>query len=470
MQNLLIAGTHSGAGKTTLTLGIMRALFERGHDVQAFKAGPDYIDPLWHRKATQKASHNLDEFMLGIETTQALFQHYASQQGINIIEGVAGFYDGINTSSLEYSSYNLANFLNASVVLVVDGKSSSTSLAATVKGFQTLAQPNPIQGVIVNRVNHEAHYQWIKKSIEYYCGLPVLGYLPENSQILLPERNLGLIHDTNYEENDYWQALVKHIEATIDLDQLLSLLPKQENTQHKPIAFPKPQFNGLRIAVAKDAAFLLYYQANLDLLKQLGAELCYFSPLQDKQLPPCDAVYIGGGFPELYAQALSDNGELIKALQQAHQQGMPIYAESGGLLYLAQSLSTLDGKAYPMAAILDGHAQMTKGLQNFGYCLADAEQDSLILNQKRPLYGHKFHKSEFLTELNGIVRFGKSRDGEPIKAWRGAYQAKHCFASFFQWHFWQQPSALYPWLEKAQHYSQDNLQQHSHSKGDNNEH
>lgn len=450
MKKILIGATHSGAGKTTVTLGVMHALVQRGLTVQPYKVGPDYIDTGWHKIATGRASCNLDAFMVSDVNLKYLFDLYARHADINIIEGVMGLYDGYGTDPYYCSSAGLAKDLTCPIVLVVDGKAVSTSIAATVLGFQTFQKNIPIVGVIINRVNTDSHYQLLKQAIESYCGLPVLGRLPNLPELKLPERHLGLMPTEEMANmQNYWQQLADNVEKYIELDRLIALSESPRLIATPPILPCTQQYKGLTLALAEDEAFHFYYQANLDLLSQLGIQLITFSPLHDKELPKADLVYIGGGFPEIFAEQLAVNQSMRHSILKAHQQGTPIYAECGGLMYLGERLKTLEGQYYDMVGILAGQSVMSKGLKRFGYCEARALTNTLLAAEGEILRGHEFHHSEFETTLPCAFDLYKSRDSKLIKTWQGGYQVGNTLASYLHVHFYQNPNMLCHWLDKV---------------------
>lgn len=450
MKKILIGATHSGAGKTTVTLGVMHALVQRGLTVQPYKVGPDYIDTGWHKIATGRASCNLDAFMVSDVNLKYLFDLYARHADINIIEGVMGLYDGYGTDPYYCSSAGLAKDLTCPIVLVVDGKAVSTSIAATVLGFQTFQKNIPIVGVIINRVNTDSHYQLLKQAIESYCGLPVLGRLPNLPELKLPERHLGLMPTEEMANlQNYWQQLADNVEKYIELDRLIALSESPRLIATPPILPCTQQYKGLTLALAEDEAFHFYYQANLDLLSQLGIQLITFSPLHDKELPKADLVYIGGGFPEIFAEQLAVNQTMRHSILKAHQQGTPIYAECGGLMYLGGRLKTLEDQYYDMVGILAGQSVMSKGLKRFGYCEAKALTNTLLVAEGEILRGHEFHHSEFETTLPCAFDLYKSRDNKLIKTWQGGYQVGNTLASYLHVHFYQNPNMLCHWLNKV---------------------
>lgn len=445
----MFGATHSGAGKTTITLGVMHALTLRGLKVQPYKVGPDYIDTGWHQLATHRTSCNLDAFMVPEDSLHYLFHRHADTANIHVIEGVMGLYDGYGIDPNYCSSAGLAKSLACPIILVVEGKAVSTSIAATVRGFQVFQPDTPIVGVVINRVNTDSHYQLLKQAIETYCHIPVLGRLPNLAELALPERHLGLVPtEEMIDMQAYWQKLAEVVEQHIDLDRIVELSePMQAST--KPPELPyATKYQGLRLAIAKDASFHFYYQDNLDLLKALGVQLVPFSPLTDTQLPACDLIYIGGGFPEMFADQLANNHAMRQAIKEAHEQHIPLYAECGGLMYLGESLQ-VEGQVYPMVGVLAGYSQMSKGLKRFGYCEAEALKNTLLANKGEVLKGHEFHHSEFITPLKAAFNLYKTREGEIVKTWQGGYQVGNTLASYLHVHFYQNPFMLCRWLDRA---------------------
>ncbi|WP_434778312.1 cobyrinate a,c-diamide synthase [Neisseria sp. Ec49-e6-T10] len=456
MKKILFGATNSGAGKTTITLGIMHALTLRGLSVQPFKVGPDYLDTLWHAQAAKKPSCNLDAFMSSSQTLNFLFNKHAAHADISIIEGVMGLYDGYGTDPYFCGSAGLAKQLSCPVILVVDGKAVSTSIAATVMGFQKFDPNTPIAGVIVNRVNSDSHFELLKTAIEKYCGIPVIGRLPAITELMLPSRHLGLVPTSEMEQmDDYWQKLAHAVETYIDLDALLKISQTPDVTAQAPVLPVAKPYQGLKMAIAQDEAFNFYYQDNLDLLEELGITLVPFSPLKDSVLPDHHLIYIGGGFPEVFATELSQNKNMLTALLNAHQKGTPIYAECGGLMYLGQELIDEGGQKYEMVGILPGYSQMSKGLKRFGYCEAKAKEDTLLAAKGDVLKGHEFHHSEFITDYPTAFDLYKIRDGEVIKSWQGGYQLNNTLAAYLHIHFYQKPALLCHWLNRALQQSEE---------------
>ncbi|MFC3395127.1 cobyrinate a,c-diamide synthase [Brenneria rubrifaciens] len=447
----VIAGTGSGCGKTTVSLGILRALMRRGLSVQPFKVGPDYLDSGWHRAVCGVASHNLDAFMLPAATLNGLYNQRMRHADVAVIEGVMGLYDGYGTDPNDCSTAAMAKQLGCPVVLLVDGKAVSTSAAAIVMGFHQFDPDLTIAGVIVNRVNSAEHYALLRHAIERYCGIPVLGRLPVMADIALPSRHLGLIPAQEQADDDRrWQTLAQQIEETVDLDRLLYLCRGVRPPAGELPALSSPErAEGLTLALADDEAFNFYYQDNLDLLEQAGVRIQRFSPLYDRRLPDCQMIYIGGGYPEIHAARLAANTAMHHALLDAHRRNIPLYAECGGLMYLGEGLTDADGQRHRMSGILPGESRMGKRLTRFGYCQAQALTDTLLALRGEVLRGHEFHYSVFSTSLVPAFDCTKARDGAVIKRWQGGYQHRQTCAGYLHLHFAQRPGLLDRWFASA---------------------
>lgn len=448
----VLAGTNSGCGKTTITLGLMQALHKRGLRVQPCKVGPDYLDSSWHTAVIGTASRNLDAFMLPESILTPQFSHYMQDKDVGVIEGVMGLYDGLGTNPHYCSTAAMAKQLGCPVILLVDGKAVSTSIAALVMGFQHFDPTLNIAGVIVNRVNSDSHYQLLKQAIEHYCQVPVIGYVPVMTDIELPSRHLGLIPPQEQAlQKERWLNLAKQIEETVDIDTLISLTQWQMPENSMPVTLATPNAGqGLTVAVAHDSAFNFYYPDNIDLLCQSGAKIVTFSPLNDSQLPePCHMVYIGGGYPEIYAEKLAANTAMRSALLSAHQRGIPIYAECGGLMYLGETLMDSCGEIFPMVGIIAGQSIMGKRLKRFGYCEGTALSNTTLIKASEQLRGHEFHYSDFITDLPPAFEFTKKRDDRVIKRWVGGYQIGNTFASYLHVHFAQRSGLLDHWFALA---------------------
>ncbi|WP_437888810.1 cobyrinate a,c-diamide synthase [Phytobacter sp. V91] len=447
----ILAGTGSGCGKTTVTLGLLNALQQRGKRVQPFKVGPDYLDTTWHTALTGVPSRNLDSFMLPAATLNALFNQQMQTAQIAVIEGVMGLYDGYGTDPNYCSTAALAKQLGVPVILLVDGKAVSTSIAATVMGFQHFDSRLRIAGVIVNRVNSDSHYQLLKHAIEHYCGIPALGYVPVTPEVVLPERHLGLVTAReSHIDTRPWRDFAARIEQTLDIDRLLSLsalatLPPGE----WPPLPAADAGKGLTLALADDEAFNFYYPDNLQLLENSGVKIVRFSPLHDASLPECQMLWLGGGYPELHARALAENTSMLASVRAAHQRGVAIYAECGGLMYLGTRLRDLEGNVHSLANVIPGDSQMGKRLTRFGYCEATACQPTLLADEGETLRGHEFHYSDFTPKQAAVMDCQKSRDGKILSQWQGGWQVGNTYASYLHIHFAQRPEMLHRWISAA---------------------
>ena len=443
MKKLLIAGVASGVGKTTISLGIMKALQVRGFKVQPYKVGPDYIDTAYHTEVTGRASRNLDLYMLEEEQVKYLFNRSMQEADIAVVEGVMGLYDGKGSCIDECSSASVAKLLKLPVILVIDAKAMAASSAAMVLGYKMIDPEVNIVGVIANGVKTESHFNLVKASIEKYCHIPVIGYLPPEDIFSLPSRHLGLVPSEELEAlEEKMQPLAKAVEKYINLDLLLQLAESEEVTStFQPTI---KQERSLKImAVAYDEAFHFYYQDNLQLLEDLEIKLIYFSPLSDKIIPKCDLIYIGGGFPEVFAADLEANKAMRRALREAHDNNIPIYAECGGLMYLGERLIDYEGKSYEMVGVFKGESRMTKGLKRFGYCFGTAQEDTILSNKGQTLKGHEFHHSEFYTDEKAVYKMQKNKDGE---TWLGGYKKGNTLATYLHLHFYSHLEAIERWL------------------------
>ena len=397
---IVIAGVRSGVGKTTIATGIMGALTRRGYQVQPFKAGPDYIDPSYHQLACGVPSRNLDTWLIPHPTVTELFRRAGGDDKVCVVEGVMGVFDGHSSLTEEGSTAQLAKLLNAPVILVADAAKVARSVAAEVLGYQMFDPDLRIAGVILNGVGGPRHMEFCQPQIEATTGLPVLGYLPRRDDFVQPERHLGLIPTVEGTVVQQWyDSLIAQVEESIDLDRILELASGASPEVEDPQVYPAtPQGKRARIAVAQDKAFSFYYQDSLDLLEAWGAELVPFSPLTDHSLPPdVGGIYIGGGFPEMFAGELSENRPMLESMRDALKKNVPVYAECGGLMYLGQSLSDLDGNDYPMVGALPVVSSMSNSRLTLGYREVEAREDTPLLRKGERVRGHEFHWS-VLTE------------------------------------------------------------------------
>ncbi|GAB6100488.1 cobyrinate a,c-diamide synthase [Halanaerocella petrolearia] len=453
-SRIVIAGTESGVGKTTLTIGLMAALDRQGYNVQPYKVGPDYIDPGFHTLVTGNQSRNLDSFFLGEEGVKELFLNAVEESDISIIEGVMGLFDGKKGKEGAGSTAHIAKTLQTPVVLVMDVKKMARSAAAVAYGYKNFDSDLNIAGVILNNVGSKRHHKMIKKPLEEEVGVKVLGYLPYQKDLELPERHLGLVPTAESKElKDFVDQLVDLIEEYIDLEQLISLSQRESTVEvtEKRI-FTSSKDYGLTLGVAYDQAFNFYYQDNLDLLASRGVDLKYFSLLEDNKLPKVDGLYIGGGFPESFLEELANNKSMKQDVYQQIRDGLPTYAECGGLMYLTEEIIDSEDKSFSMVGVVPGQIKMTDSLQAMGYVEAKAIEDNILLKQGEKIKGHEFHYSKLinLTDNNKQayqLYGGRGEEGR----FEGIVQDK-LLASYLHIHFGSNPSLVTNFLDYCQNY------------------
>lgn len=437
MRGLMIAATNSGTGKTTISCGILRALRNRGYRIRPYKVGPDYIDTTYHKLAAGQSSKNLDEFILGREELRYLYGKDAQSSDISLVEGVMGLFDGYQADSDYSSSASVSKILGLPVVLVMDCKGMAASAGAIAQGFLNYDKDVRIEGFILNHVSTENHFQILKKVIERDTKIPVLGRFPKDAEISLGSRHLGLIPQEEMESaEEKVQKMAALTEEYMDMEKLLQIAEKAEEIEVGERKIKSCR--GLRLAVAMDKAFHFYYEDSLDLLREMEVELFYFSPLKDRKLPDCHGIYIGGGYPELFAGALESNEEIRKEIKRLSERGMPIYAECGGLMYLGSSLVSEEG-SYEMVGVFEGLSRMSKGLKRFGYCTAVIEKDSVLGGAGTEIRGHEFHHSVFETEEETVYRIEKKKYDGSVDRWTGGYQRNNTLASYLHLHFCSNP-------------------------------
>ncbi|MDQ0201155.1 cobyrinate a,c-diamide synthase [Neobacillus ginsengisoli] len=450
VRRLVIAGTGSGVGKTTLTIGLMAALKKKGYTVQGFKCGPDYIDPTYHTAVTGRVSRNIDSWMLNHEMVKEIVNRGSEGSDISIIEGVMGFFDGKNPTNNNGSTAEISIITKSPVVLVVNCASMARSAAAIVMGFQAFLKETDIVGVIANRVGSEGHFKIVKTAIEQECGIPVLGYLKKDSDIAIPERHLGLIPSVERGElNPFFDSLGDLVLETVDVETLYKLA-KATPLEIKESQFKRSEKEAVRIAVARDAAFNFYYQENLEMLEASGAELIEFSPLKGETLPgDVDGLYIGGGFPEEFAEELAEQTEVKRSIRGAIEKGLPTLAECGGFMFLTEFLETTDEKNYKMVGIIPGKVKMQAQLAALGYREITAEAGNFLLNGDLKARGHEFHYSTFhpKTEIQHAYQ---------TKGMRGfkqeGYMKGNLIAGYTHFHFGSCPGMVENWINKCKEY------------------
>jgi cobyrinic acid a,c-diamide synthase len=454
---LVIAGTHSGVGKTTVTLGLMAAFVEKGNIVQGFKCGPDYIDPSYHRAVTKRASRNLDSWMVNEDVVNDIFIEGCKGADLSIIEGVMGFYDGKASTSDKGSTADISLLLQAPVLLVVDISGMARSAAAVVKGFQQLNEKVKIAGVILNGAGSERHAEMCSEAIKEACGIPALGYLKKGDVPSIPERHLGLVPALERGEHDsLFSQLAAVVSRQFDLERIERLALEASALSRRTNLFQQTKRPSVvKIAVAYDAAFHFYYEENFTLLRQAGAELVYFSPLRGEDLPShCDGLYLGGGFPEEFADELSQWIKDHPQLKKRVQSGLPTLAECGGYMFLGEQLTTTKGKTVEMAGVIPMVVQMENKLVSLGYRDVTPLDDSFLLSKGQQIRGHEFHYSKAVyTETERPAYFVKGLFGEG----KEGYMSDHLLAGYTHLHFASEPAVATQWVKACEVYKNRRL-------------
>jgi cobyrinic acid a,c-diamide synthase len=389
---LVVAGASSGVGKTTVTLGLLEAFGRRGLTVQAFKVGPDFIDPGFHALVTGRPSYNLDGWMCGRDAVRRVVVRHGADADLVVIEGMMGCFDGVDGTSEDGSTAQIAKWLDAPIVLVLDASSQSRSAGAVVLGFERFDPALRVGAVICNRVGGATHAAWVRAAIESSCRAVAVGAIGYDQGFALPERHLGLVTAAEGPlTSELRDRLAEVIESSVDLDRLLAIATPVAHADEG--AAIEPAAARARIGVARDAAFQFYYAENLDLLRAAGAEVIFWSPQSDPALPDVDGLYFGGGYPELHAPALTANVPVRNAVHAFAGAGGPIYAECGGLMYLAESLEDLDGVVHPMVGVLPTTVRMRPRRLSLGYTEVVFTADAPLGGAGTLARGHEFHYS-----------------------------------------------------------------------------
>jgi cobyrinic acid a,c-diamide synthase len=448
MKVIIVAGTSSGSGKTTVSLGLMGTLRRRGFKVQPFKTGPDYIDPSYHTSITGEYSRNLDTWMLPKTAVLELFHRAMSGKDIAVVEGVMGLFDGHSAKEEEGSTAELAKLLQAPVLLVLDSRRGARSLAATVSGFKSFDTDVIICGVILNGIGSERHLELCNESIEYYTGVPVLGYLPRQDELSLPERHLGLVPSVeNPAGREFFDRLTAQCDSTFKIPEILEAAGMAKTPSIEPHLFPAKNIKPIaQIAVAQDRAFSFYYQDSLDLLEAMGAQIVPFSPLEDTKLPAgTSGIYIGGGFPELYAEELTANYSIRQIIGEAVEKAIPLYAECGGLMYLGRSIRDFQGNEHAMVGSIPISSRIDNHRLSLGYRTVKALQDGPLLKEGQVVRGHEFHWSVLDSDsvpanAYAVVDKGEMKEG---------YQRKGTLASYIHLHMAGSPHMAQRFIENC---------------------
>ena len=448
VPRVVIGAASSGSGKTLITCALLRILLKSGLKPASFKCGPDYIDPMFHRSVLNIPSRNLDLFLAGDEGVNAELLRGSAGMDIVVIEGVMGFYDGIKAASTKGSAYDIARVTGTPTILVVNCRGMSNSVIPVIEGFCNYTGDSPIKGIILNNLSNMIAEDLIG-AIEDRTGVPAIGYLPVIRDLNIASRHLGLIMPSEIEDilseiDKVADELQKHLK----LEKLLEIAGTADRSDRHPdkemqteIVGPANSFLGKtaagegkiknRIGVAIDEAFCFYYEANLDLLREMGAEIVFFSPIHDSTLPDVSGLIIGGGYPELHARELSDNVQMRNSIKRAAMEGIPILAECGGFLYLQEELTDTEGNAFEMVGFFDGKGHYTGKLSHFGYVNVTAEKDNPYLKEGEVMRAHEFHYYD--TSCNGDVCL--MRKPWSNRSWMGYNQKQNVFGGFAHFYY-----------------------------------
>ncbi|PYI55130.1 cobyrinate a,c-diamide synthase [Paenibacillus flagellatus] len=462
-NRIVVAAVGSGAGKTTVTLGLMAALHRRKMGVQGFKCGPDYIDPTYHTAVTGRESRNLDVWMCGEEAVRSTFAKGSAGADLSIVEGVMGLFDGRDPLSNAGSTADVAALLDAPVLLVVDVQGNARSAAATVLGCQKMDERLRIAGVIANKCGGRGHYELVKAAVGQVCGVPVVGWLGRDERLAIPERHLGLLPAVGRGELvPLFEALADQAEERFDLDAIVRLSGEggalawaegasAGGAESVGGSGTASGTNGPTIAVARDAAFHFYYRDNLELLERLGAKLVYFSPLASETVPEeADGLYIGGGFPEEFAETLSRFETLKADLRRLAERGFPIYAECGGYMFLSESIRDREGRVHPMAGLIPATFEMKDKLTALGYREAVANEPNLLLGRGDAVRGHVFHYSAVSPSVDDFP-YAYRTTGLRGESFDG-YARGSVLAGYVHVHFASNPEMARRFVERCEAY------------------
>ncbi len=436
MKRIMIAGANSGCGKTTVTCALLKALVNRGERVSAFKCGPDYMEPMFHRKVIGLESYNLDSYFFDNNTLKYLFAKHSNE--LSILEGTMGFYDGIQFTD-RASAHEISMITDTPVVLVLNAKGVGNSVGAFIKGFLDYSKNN-IKGVIFNGISPMIYERM--KEICATLNVKPLGYFPGIGNASIESRHLGIITKAELDGlKDRVESLAKTAEECLDIDGILELC-SDSPIQYNPI--PIQKIADTRIAVAKDRAFCFYYRASMELLEELGAEFVYFSPLQDEKLPEdIQGLFLGGGYPELYAEALEANTSMRESIRNAIASNMPCIAECGGFMYLHEHMGDFTNKEYNGVGVIPGGCRKVNQLRNLGYITMTARKDNLLCRKGESIRAHEFHC--FSSDSNGDAFVAQKGDTE----WQCVVAEGNLFAGFPHMHFYANPEFAKNFIQKC---------------------
>ena len=449
IPRLVVGGTSSGVGKTTIVVGLAGALQRRGMNVVCFKCGPDYLDPTYHRRVGSGSCQNLDGWMMGRDAVLSTFALGSEGADIALIEGVMGLFDGASPTDEAGSTAEIAKWLQAPVLLSIDASGMARTVAAVAHGLAHFDPDLQVAGLVTNRVGSRGHLDLLRKASR---EVPVLGGLPKQPEKTFPERHLGLRTASDQEAVgqelfDHWADLV---EEWFDLDRLLERARAAGPLPVAEDSLPPAQVAARgRIGLAHDAAFHFYYPENLARLEALGAELVRFSPVRDSEVPEVDGLYLGGGYPETVAAQLSGNGTMLESMRAFAGRGGPIYAECGGLMYLSQGIRNLEGEFFPMVGLFEGRCQMLPKLAALGYVEVETQDRSILGGAGLRFRGHQFRYSELDPEPSDAERlYTLRRRRGNVRSLEG-YRKGEVLASYIHAHWASNPNVAEGFVESC---------------------
>jgi cobyrinic acid a,c-diamide synthase len=460
IKGLIIAGTKSGCGKTTVALGMMASLVKRGYKVSPFKVGPDFIDPGHHSRVTGISCRNLDGWMMSKSYNVNTFFKHAQTADIAVVEGVMGLYDGYDGKSEAGSTAQIAKWIGLPVLLIVDAQSMARSAAALVQGFEQFDPDLLFLGVIFNNLGSQRHLKYLSDALSDHVKMPCLGGILKDEKIFIPERHLGLFtrEDHPFSENKI-DLFANCIENSLNIDILLKLLPDMKALPDlKPSIGKTPSKKSIerprvRIGLPRDNAFCFYYADNLDMLTGCGAELVRFSPIRDTDLPnDLDGLYLGGGYPELFAEQLSKNSGLRSRIKAKSQEGMPIYGECGGFMYLCNEIRDINGKLFPMTGCFPFVTSMFSRLKSLGYRKITFSKDAVIGKKGQTARGHEFRYSELTEHSEDIETVYNVSPRKGLKKTEEGYLANNTLGSYHHLHFGSSPELAEQFVQSCVHY------------------
>jgi cobyrinic acid a,c-diamide synthase len=453
----VIAAPHSGAGKTTVAVGLMSAFTSMGLRVQPFKVGPDFIDPSYHTKATGVYSRNLDTWLTSPEAVLKIFVKSSRMCDLSIVEGVMGLFDGVSGSEGAASTAEISRILNAPIILVVDVSRTAGSCAALVHGFKTFDQNLKLEGVILNHVKSQKHLDLTRQAIEKGVAVPVIGALPDTPSIVMPSRHLGLIPAPEKDGlESFLTKLRTFIGQHLDLETFLEIARDADDLETaEKEEVSQPVRVRSRIGVAYDEAFNFYYHDNIELLETNGAEVVPFSPIHDSGLPSnLNGMFLGGGFPEAYAKQLEENQSMRESIKKAVEDEMPVYAECGGLMYLVESTQDLEASPHRMIGVLGGKAIMTGKLESLNYSVAHVIRKNILTDVGFTLRGHEFHYSK-IQDVAADSKFAyEMKVGKGISGQSDGWMEHNLLASYLHIHFAYHPSIAENFVDACESYGQ----------------